>query len=178
VRCTGTVYCKVAELLTHLWFPGKLKKYTHSDWWRKLSPFRIRKSNKESRRLNGILKQPKVAMARSPYSVQTTTPAMNFTSAQLVKALQCPAGWKAVQERRRRGVDLGLFLQPAEDRWNWVARAATFQHYDVRQLAATQPRKNTTTSDDEKIMSKHEQQMVKRKAMEWTSTTRLYHQRA
>lgn len=51
-------------------------------------------------------------------------------------ALQCTAVWKAIQERRRRGVDPGFFLQPAEDRWNWAAQTATLPHYEVRRLAA------------------------------------------
>ena len=67
-----------------------------------------------------------------PSSINTTQ-ARNSTDSG---ALQCTAVWKAVQQRRRRGVDPGFFLQPAEDRFNWAAGVATTQHYDMRRLAA------------------------------------------
>lgn len=51
-------------------------------------------------------------------------------------AVSCVSVWKAAQERSRRGADPGFFLQPAEDRFNWAAGAATAQHYSVRRLAA------------------------------------------
>jgi hypothetical protein len=70
----------------------------------------------------------------SAFSVHTA-PA-RFVGSEPGTALQCTAVWEAVQERRRRGADPGFFLQPAEGRWNWAARAATLQHYDVRRLAA------------------------------------------
>ena len=43
------------------------------------------------------------------------------------------AVYRAVRERRRRGVDPGFFLQPATNCFNWAAATAS---YDVRRLAA------------------------------------------
>ena len=64
---------------------------------------------------------------------QRSSTTKNNAATTATTPLPPTAVYRAVQARRRRGVDPGFFLQPATDCFNWETAMASF---DVRRLAA------------------------------------------
>jgi hypothetical protein len=77
--------------------------------------------------------------AASPDPIMNRTTGNNSSSSSHQKTSgwpSCVAIWTAVQARRRRGVDPGFFMHPANEQLHWSAKVTTLQHYDLRRHAA------------------------------------------
>jgi hypothetical protein len=77
--------------------------------------------------------------AASPDPATSITTGNNSSSSSHQKTSgwpSCLAIWTALQARRRRGVDPGFFMHPANDQLQWSAKVTTLHHYDLRRHAA------------------------------------------